>query len=43
MTKLQKIDERTNVITWFEIPVTDIDRAQKFYETILESLQAILH
>lgn len=23
-----------NVISWFEIPTTDIDRAQKFYETI---------
>jgi uncharacterized protein len=23
-----------NVISWFEIPATDIDRAQKFYETI---------
>lgn len=36
MQKLKKIDERTNVLTWFEIPVTDIDRAQKFYETILD-------
>jgi uncharacterized protein len=24
----------TNAISWFEIPVTDINRAQKFYETI---------
>jgi uncharacterized protein len=24
-----------NVISWFEIPVTDMDRAQRFYETIL--------
>lgn len=23
-----------NAISWFEIPVTDINRAQKFYETI---------
>ncbi|MBS1771650.1 MAG: VOC family protein [Bacteroidetes bacterium] len=23
-----------NAISWFEIPSTDIDRAQKFYETI---------
>lgn len=36
MQKLKKIDEQTNVLTWFEIPVTDIDRAQKFYETILD-------
>lgn len=36
MQKLKKIDEHTNVLTWFEIPVTDIDRAKKFYETILD-------
>ncbi|MFD2556564.1 VOC family protein [Sphingobacterium tabacisoli] len=36
MQKLQKIDEQTNVLTWFEIPVSDIDRAKKFYETILD-------
>lgn len=26
----------THAISWFEIPATDIDRAQKFYETIFE-------
>ena len=26
-----------NAINWFEIPVTDFDRAKKFYETILGS------
>ena len=36
MQKLKKIDEQTNVLTWFEIPVIDIDRAKKFYETILD-------
>jgi len=36
MQKLKKIDEQTNILTWFEIPVTDIGRAQKFYETILD-------
>jgi len=36
MQKLRKIDEHTNVITWFEIPVSDLDRAQRFYETILD-------
>lgn len=36
MQKLKKIDEQTNILTWFEIPVTDIDRAQRFYETILD-------
>lgn len=28
------MDHSTNAINWFEIPVTDIDRAKKFYETI---------
>ncbi len=36
MQKLKKIDKQTNVLTWFEIPVTDIDRAKTFYETILD-------
>ena len=36
MQKLKKIDKTNNVVTWFEIPVTDIDRAKKFYETILD-------
>ncbi|MDR2271892.1 MAG: VOC family protein [Sphingobacterium sp.] len=35
MQKLKKIDEQSNVLTWFEIPVSDIDRAKNFYETIL--------
>ena len=26
-----------NAISWFEIPTTDLDRAQKFYETIFET------
>jgi hypothetical protein len=25
-----------NTLNWFEIPVTDFDRAKKFYETLLE-------
>ena len=29
-----------NAISWFEIPATDLDRAQKFYETIF-SLQLL--
>ncbi len=33
---MQKINEQSNVITWFEIPVTDSNRARKFYETILD-------
>ena len=26
----------TDAISWFEIPVRDLDRAQRFYETVLE-------
>jgi uncharacterized protein len=36
MQKLRKIDGQTNVLTWFEIPVTDTQRAKYFYETILD-------
>ncbi len=36
MEKLRKIDAQTNIITWFEIPVIDTQRAKKFYETIFE-------
>jgi len=36
MALLQKIDETTNVVNWFEIPVSDLSRAKTFYETILD-------
>lgn len=36
MSKLKKISPETNVITWFEIPVVDSQRARAFYETILD-------
>jgi predicted enzyme related to lactoylglutathione lyase len=36
MELLKKIDKNTNVLTWFEIPVTDTERAKTFYETILD-------
>lgn len=36
MNNLKKIDANTNVLTWFEIPVSDTERARKFYETILD-------
>ena len=29
-----KTKNMQNAISWFEIPATDLDRAQKFYETI---------
>ncbi len=28
------MDNTANIINWFEIPAIDIERAQKFYETI---------
>ncbi len=31
------MEKPENVINWFEIPVTDFDRAKKFYEEILGS------
>lgn len=42
MQLLKKINEDTNVLTWFEIPVTDIYRAKKFYETILD-IEMVTH
>lgn len=36
MSKLQKINSENNILTWFEIPVTNTERAKKFYETILD-------
>ncbi|CAN5864099.1 VOC family protein [soil metagenome] len=27
---------KNNIVGWFEIPVTDMDRAVKFYETVLD-------
>lgn len=36
MELLKKIDKNANVLTWFEIPVADTERAKIFYETILD-------
>lgn len=33
---LQKLSAETNAVNWFEIPVTDLNRAKTFYETILD-------
>jgi uncharacterized protein len=33
---LPKRTTMKNAISWFEIPTTDIERAQKFYETIFQ-------
>jgi predicted enzyme related to lactoylglutathione lyase len=32
----KKMDKDTNAINWFEIPVSNIDRAKKFYEAIFD-------
>lgn len=29
------MSEKSNVVQWFEIPVSDMDRAVKFYENVL--------
>jgi hypothetical protein len=36
MQNLKKIDSETNILTWFEIPVNDTERAKAFYETVLD-------
>lgn len=34
--KNENMDNATNALNWFEIPATDINRSQKFYETIFK-------
>jgi uncharacterized protein len=33
---MKKINPKTNVLTWFEIPAKDLKRARSFYETVLD-------
>lgn len=33
---MQKMDDTTNALNWFEIPVKDINRATKFYSALFE-------
>jgi predicted enzyme related to lactoylglutathione lyase len=33
---MKKMGNDTNALNWFEIPMTDVARAKKFYETIFE-------
>lgn len=33
---MEKLSTATNALNWFEIPVTDVTRAKKFYETAFE-------
>lgn len=39
---LQKLSAGINALTWFEIPVKDMERARKFYETILDIKMELL-
>ena len=36
MKKLEKIGEKNNVLTWFELPAKSLNRAKAFYEKILD-------
>ena len=36
MNKLEKIGEKNNVLTWFELPARSLNRAKAFYERILD-------
>ena len=33
---MEKLSEKTNTLNWFEIPVQDSARAQKFYEALFQ-------
>ncbi len=33
---MEKLSAVTNALNWFEIPITDVERAKKFYETIFD-------
>jgi len=33
---IKKLSAESNALTWFEIPVTNLERARTFYETILD-------
>jgi predicted enzyme related to lactoylglutathione lyase len=33
---MEKLSANTNALNWFELPMTDVERAKKFYETIFE-------
>ncbi|AWI26758.1 VOC family protein [Flavobacterium pallidum] len=33
---MEKLSETTNALNWFEIPVTDVQRAKSFYEKLFE-------
>jgi predicted enzyme related to lactoylglutathione lyase len=33
---MEKLSANTNALNWFELPMTDVERAKKFYETIFD-------
>jgi len=33
---MEKLGKTTNALNWFEIPITDVARAKKFYETAFD-------
>ncbi|MDR6563048.1 MULTISPECIES: VOC family protein [Arcicella] len=33
---MEKLSATTNALNWFEIPIIDVERAKKFYETIFD-------
>lgn len=33
---MEKLSASTNALNWFEIPVSDMNRARKFYETVFD-------
>jgi uncharacterized protein len=33
---MEKLSKDTNALNWFEIPMTNVERAKKFYETIFD-------
>ena len=35
MSAMENLPTESGAVVWFEIPVTDIDASQKFYETVL--------
>jgi predicted enzyme related to lactoylglutathione lyase len=36
MKECRRMKMKNNVVGWFEIPVTDMDRAVRFYETVFD-------
>ena len=35
--QIQRMDKMKQMIDWFEIPVSDMSRAQAFYEAVLQT------